>query len=149
MANPRLTVGFEGLDAEYVTMQIDNSSITFDGTKVGGSAQVGLAVTVSANKTIALAQDGDRILGKLINVETGNFATVQHEGGMTLPGGNAATLTPGSAIVGALGAASAHGYIRSIAAPGGAYAQSVATDAGRGRGEILDASDTTKVAVLF
>jgi hypothetical protein len=130
-------------------MKIDASTITFDQTKTGGSAQVGLAVTESADKTVALVQDGDPVLGKLVKVESGNFATIQHEGGMLLPGGQSATLTAGRKIVGALGAASARGYIRAVAASAAGYVQGTMQDALNGRGRILDASDSTKVAVLL
>ena len=140
MANPRLTVGFEGLDAEYVTMEIDNSSITFDGTKVGGSAQVGLAVTFSAAGTVALVADADHVVGKLISVERDGFCTVQTRGTMTLPGGDGATLTLNLPIVGDLGPDSAKGYVRIANS-------AVAAELAKARGEIRDATTTTAVVV--
>jgi hypothetical protein len=67
---------------------------------------------------------------------------VQIEGGMTLPGGASATLTRGSAIVGALGASSAKGYIRSAAS--GTAAELI-----KARGMIFNNADTANVAVFL
>ena len=115
MANPRDTVEYDGLFAEYATYKIDNSTITYSATAVNGSSQVGLAVTFSADNTIQLVGDGEFVLGKLISVDKQNKAVVQVGGFMELPGGSGATLTRGKAIVGDLGAASAEGYIREVA----------------------------------
>ena len=114
MANPRDTVEYDGLFAEYATYKIDNSTITYSATAVNGSSQVGLAVTFSADNTIQLVGDGEFVLGKLISVDKQNKAVVQVGGFMELPGGSGATLTRGKAIVGDLGAASAEGYIREV-----------------------------------
>ena len=95
MADPRASVGWEGLEAEYAPFAIDNSTITYDATKANGSAQVGLAVTLSAAKTVALTTDGCRVIGKLISVESDNLCTVQVGGYMTLPSGAGASLTLG------------------------------------------------------
>jgi hypothetical protein len=65
---------------------------------------------------------------------------VQTRGFMTLPGGNGATLTVGGAVVGALGAASAEGYIR-VAAP------ATLADVAVQRGVIVNNDVTTAVAV--
>ena len=115
MANPRDTVEYDGLFAEYATYKIDNSTITYSATAVNGSSQVGLAVTFSADNTVQLVGDGEFVLGKLISVDKQNKAVVQVGGFMELPGGSGATLTRGKAIVGDLGAASAEGYIREVA----------------------------------
>ena len=149
MSDPRNTVSFDTVDAVFYTFLTDNSTILYDITKTNGSSQVGLAVKLSADKTIALTVDGDPVLGKLIKVETDNKGIVQVEGAMTLPGGNGATLTAGTKVVGALGASSAHGYIRSVATATGSYVQGTAQDALNGRGQILDASDSTNVVVNF
>ena len=113
----RTNVSNIGVGGVYRTYKIDDSTITYDATKAGGSAQVGLAVALSADDTVALCADGDAVLGKLILVESDDKCNVMTEGTMTLPGGNGATLTLGATIVGALGAASAKGYIRSGARP--------------------------------
>ncbi len=143
MADPRGTVTFNEVgDYDAYTFVIDNSTIVYDGAKKGGSAGVGLAVSLSASKTVQLVADGDAITGKLIEVFSDNVATVKVGDVLILPGGTGATLTPGSAIVGALGAASARGYIRSAAS--GTAAELV-----KCRGSILDNTDTTAVAVHF
>src|SRR5512143_3629219 len=114
MADPRLAIGFEDLDIRNATFIIDNSTITYDATKVGGSAAVGKAVTMSAAKTVALAADGEEGIGRLVSVEHDLRCTVTYKGAVVLPGGEGATLTPGKKIVGALSAASAKGYIREV-----------------------------------
>lgn len=114
MADPRADIGWTGIGAEFAPYKIDNSTITYDATQPRGTAQAGLAVTLSAAKTVALAADGQRVIGKLISVESDNLATVQIGGFMTLPAGTGAALTLGKAIVGAL-LSTAKGYIREAA----------------------------------
>ena len=142
MANPRDTVSFVGIDPVYVTFKIDNSTIIYSATANNGSSQIGLAVTFSADDTVALTADGDAVAGKLIMVSADNKCTVQIEGGMTLPGGASATLTRGSAIVGALGAASAKGYIRTAAS-------ATAAELIKARGMIFNNADTANVTVFL
>ncbi len=139
MADPRETVRYDNLEEPTATFYID-STITYDATKAGGSAQIGLAVTLTDDQIVGLCDDGDQVLGKLEKVEIGGACTVRHRGGMTLPGGTSATLTPGLPIVGDL-LVSAKGYIQT--AP--------ATTAGalKGRGTLVDATDTAAVAVLL
>ena len=148
MANPRQVIGHGEIDWVRKTYKIDNSTITFDKTKLGGSAscpQSGayglLAVKLSTDDTIALAEDGDAILGGLELVEGDNFATVVVSGeDIPFRGGASATLTLGATIVGALGASSAKGYIRSAAS--GTAAELV-----KARGAIINNDDTAKVIV--
>lgn len=145
MSNPRLLAGLsDGMDAHYSTYSIDNSTIVYDSTKARGAATTMLdkAVSLSAAKTVQLASDGEAVIGKLIKVEADNFATIQDRGYMEFPGGSAAALTRGKAIIGALGAASAKGYIREAAS--GTAAELVLM-----RGEIIDAGTTTAVLVKY
>jgi len=135
MADPRNTVAFDGIGYEAQTFLIDDSTITYSATEANGSASVGLAVTLSTHSTVALAADGEFILGKLIKVESDDKAVVQTGGFMTLPGGTSATLTPGLKIVGDLLVA-AKGYIRVVA-----------TEDTVSRGFIVDSSTTTAVVV--
>jgi len=139
MASGRNQVELDGIDYLAVTQKIDNSTIVFDATKANGSVSVGLAVTLSADDTVALAADGDAVLGKLIGVAFDNFCTVQVEGFCTLPGGTSATLTRGTKIVGAL-LSSARGYIRSAASA--TAAELIKCDH-----TIWNAADTTAVRV--
>jgi len=115
MADPRLTLDFQGQNEDFLTFKIDNSTITYLATADAGSSQVGLAVAFSADQTVKLTEDGEAVVGKLIHVTADNYATVQAGGAMKLPKGSGATLTRGKKIVGALGAASAKGYIREVA----------------------------------
>lgn len=153
MADPRDFNGYEGIGAEYPSFKADDfgtgtATIIFDGTKAGGSTQVGLAVTLVSNTgEIDLTSDGDRVLGKLIKVEADGRCTVQVTGGMTLPAGASATVDAGTKIVGALGASSAKGYIRSMTATTGSYVQGTATEAQKATGLIFDSSVTTAVQV--
>lgn len=142
MSDPRLGVSIVGVDAKYVRVAIDDSTITYSATTDGGSAAVGLAVTLSAAGTIELVGDAEPILGKLITVASDGYATVQYGGGMTLPGGSGATLTLGFAIIGDLGASSAEGYIR---ISDGATAGEIQGQ----RGFIWDAGTTTAVEVML
>lgn len=144
MADPRNTVAFDELDAHYSTYKIDNSTITYDSTKERGAAttMIDKAVTLSADGTVALAADGEKVIGRLDGVESDNKARVQDGGFMELPGGDGATLTLGKAIVGALGAAAAKGYIREVNT--GAVAE-----LGKQNGAIIDNDTTTAVVVKF
>lgn len=140
MADPRNVVTNVGVEPRYRTYLIDNSTITFDPDVAGGSDKVGLAVTFSAANTVQTAGDGEAVAGKLILVEANLVCNVQIGGCMTLPGGSGATLTRGKKIVGALGAASAEGYIREVAT-------ATAAELGVARGFISNAADTTAVEV--
>lgn len=138
MANPRSIVDFTDLDAHFTSYKYDGT-IVYDATLVGNSAKVGLAVTLtgSSAQTVSTVADGEKIDGKLIRVESDGFCTVQDRGYMTLPGGNGASLTLGSSIVGALNPSAAEGYIKA------------ATTAGIAKGSIIDASDAANVVVKF
>lgn len=144
MASGRNQVDYTDIDYDALTLKIDNSTITFDATQPGGAAatMIGKAVTLSAADTVALCADGEFVLGKLLKVTDDLFCTVQHEGFCTLPGGASASLTLGKAIVGALGAASAKGYIREVAT-------ATAAELGRMNGRIINAAVTTDVVVEF
>lgn len=147
MANPRRRVDYTGIHQERVTYKADGVTIAFDQNASNGAAVAGRAVAVSADDTVALANDNDPVLGRLELVEADGMCTVTTAGYVTLPGGDAATLTPGRQIVGALGAGAARGFIKSIPAPGGAYAQAEAAAIANGRGAIVRAGDPTAVVV--
>lgn len=111
MADPRDVLSSTGTLQVLRPFKHDNT-IVYNKAVAGGSAQVGLAVTINADDTVSLVGDGERVAGKLIAVENGGVCVVQTHGPMTLPGGSGATLTVGGRIVGDLGASSAEGYIR-------------------------------------
>lgn len=138
MSDPRNAVTFEGIGYMAETFLIDNSTIVYLATANNGSAQVGYAVTLSTDSTVALAGDGEVVLGKLVKVESDNKAVVQTCGYMTLPGGTSATLTVGLKIVGDLGGQSTtdKGYI-----------QAVSTQDTVSRGIIINNDTTTAVVV--
>jgi hypothetical protein len=142
MADPRDAVAFDGIGAEYATFKTDGVTIVYDDTKGGGSTAVGKAVTFSADDTVALAADGDAIVGQLVLVESDDKANVQFKGYVELPAGASATVTRGNTIVGALGASSAKGYIRNAAS--GTAAELV-----KARGQIYNVGDTTAVGVML
>lgn len=145
LSTPRNIVGFEETDGPHdLTFKIDNSTITYDATKANGAAttMIDKAVTMSADDTVALAADGDRIIGKLIKVEGDNKCSVRVHGFVTLPGGNGATLTRGLAVVGALNASSEKGYVR-VAASG------TAAELVKCRGMIISNGTTTAVGILL
>jgi hypothetical protein len=140
MADPRAAVGFEGIDELRVTYAHDNT-IVYSATEENGSAQVGLAVTLSDDKEVGLVGDGEGVKGKLIKVESDGFCVVQTKGYMTLPAGTSATLTNNKAIVGDL-LVSAEGYIREVAT-------ATAAELGVCRGSIEDNTDTDAVLVYL
>lgn len=154
MANPRNTIAFDDIDALSVTMIADNSTITYDATQAGGSAVVGRAVELvgsTSDGVVELADDGAVIFGKLIKVEADLKCVVQIRGFCDLPGGNAATLTVGTKIVGALNASSAKGFIKTLAetvtgSPTQAEVQN-AFKAAKTRGLIINNDTTTAVVV--
>jgi hypothetical protein len=151
LADPRAaSLKWEEIGAVYATFKIDNSTITYDSTKGGGSASVGLAVTgvSGSDGTVALTNTNDRVVGKLIRVQADNFCVVQVSGIMTLPQGNAVTTTVGKPIVGAQGAAAAKGYIQEVANAATPTAAEV-NNIMKSRGTILDQGTTTAVAVLM
>lgn len=141
MSNPRDTVEFDGQGGVYMTFIIDNSTITYSATTAYGSAQVGLAVALSAANTIELAGDGEEVVGRLDSVDANLKARVQIGGAMKLPAGTGASLTVGKKIVGDL-LVSAEGYIREVAT-------GTAAELGVARGMILDAGTTTAVEVYL
>jgi hypothetical protein len=141
MTNPQNIVDFTGIGRFTVTYLIDNSTITYNDQEENGSAQVGLAVTLSAANTVALTGDGEFVLGKLILVESDLKATVQVGGYMTLPSGAGATLTRGKSIVGDLDTA-AKGYIREVAT-------ATAAELGVARGFIQDGTTASAVLVFL
>ena len=144
MANPRAITDKEGLDVRRATYSIDNSTITYDKTKAFGSAQAGvnLAVTFSASDTVALCADGDAIVGILEQVEADGKCTVSVAGHLKFKKGNGATVTNGKKIVGALGAASAKGYIRDVNT-------ATAAELGKMRGFIEDTSGDPTIVVYL
>lgn len=152
LTTPRNIVGYEETFAPVdLTFKIDNSTITYDATKANGAAttMIGMAVTLSADNTVALAVDGDAVIGKLISVEADLKCSVRVHGFVTLPAGASATVTRGKKIVGALGASSAKGYIRDVVVAGGTYAAAEANEAEKGRGLIIDVGTTTAVGILL
>jgi hypothetical protein len=140
MASGRNQVDYSQNDYNGQTFKIDNSTITYSARAVNGSASVGLAVTYSADDTVALTQDGDHVVGTLLEVFADNFCTVQIEGYTLLPGGASASLTRGKAIVGALGASSAKGYIREVAT-------ATAAELGKQAHRIVNVADSANVVV--
>lgn len=133
MADPRSEVVFDDIGFVAITYEHDDT-VVFDAAEVGGSAQVGLAVTLESNKTVSLVGDGESVEGRLVKVESDGFCVVQTHGYMKLKRGTSATLTAGKKIVGDL-LASAEGYIREVAT-------ATAAELGVARGRVIDASET-------
>lgn len=141
MADPRLSVNFDGIKPVNVTFKHD-SSIVFLATEENGSVSVGLAVTLTSTaKTVSLVADGEGVKGKLLQVFSDGFCSVQVSGFMQLPGGTSATLTRSKKIVGDL-LVSAEGYIREVNT-------ATAAELGVMRGEIIDPTTTTAIDVVL
>lgn len=141
MANPRATQDFTDIGAHRETYSIDNNTISFDKSQQFGSAQAGkdLAVTLSAAGTVALAADGDRVIGTLELVERDGKCSVKTGRYCKFKAGTSASLTLGKAIVGAL-RSSAKGYVREVAT-------GTAAELGKCGGFIVDATDTDAIVV--
>lgn len=148
MADPRNAVSYAGILPVRVTFKHD-STIVYSATAVNGAAQVGLAVTITADDTVGLVDTDQYVLGELVSVEPGGVCTVQIGGVVDLPAGNAATVTAGAQIVGAQGASSAKGYIKSVAAASASPTQAEVNNLANARGRILNNDTTTKVVVLL
>lgn len=144
MADPRKanTNRIGANPVRVLTYQVDGSDIVFEPTVAKGSSKAGLAVMLSGDGIVRLTADASPVLGKLLHVEPDGFCAVQTEGVVELPGGASATLTANTKIVGALGASSARGYIRSVAA-------ATLADVAAGAHRIENAGDATKVQVLL
>lgn len=146
MADPRLSVSYEGIGALYVSFKHDGT-IVYDSTVNGGSSKVGLAVKMVSADTVALATAGSGIAGKLIKVESDGVCTVQVAGVVTLPvgAGHAANnvVTLGSKIVGDASVTPANGYIKGVTTNAWNADQLV------GRGVVLDLGTTSAVEVLL
>src|SRR5215467_14618149 len=109
---------YTDINYDAITMKIDAVTIVYDVTQPRGAsaAAIGKAVSfAAAADTVQLASDGEALCGVLLQVTADGFCTVQHRGFAPLPAGASATVTPGTQAVGALGAASAKGYIRNAA----------------------------------
>ncbi len=146
-------MGWPADQPEYFETFKHDSSIVYSATTSGGSASVGLAVTLEgqADDTVTLVGDSEKVDGKLIRVESDGFCTVQRHGKCTLPGGSGATLTVGSKFYGDLGAAAAEGYIQTpaVLALTGNDAADVTEIANyvKARGLIVNNDTTTAVCV--
>lgn len=141
MADPRITYDYTGIDNVRLPFGIDGVTLIYDPTAAFGHAAAGRAVTLSGDKIVALCADGEFVLGRLEAIESDGTAIVIVDGLVQLPGGNGATLTRGKEIVGALGPASAKGYIREVAS-------ATAAELARGRGSLLT-SDATSPWVML
>ena len=142
MASVRGVLKFDSIDEVLVTYKCDGVTIVYDGTKARGAATAMLdkAVSLSADGTVQLAADGEAIVGKLELVESDSFCSVRTGGYTKLPGGDGATLTRGTKIVGALGVSSARGYIRSVNT-------AVAAELGRMRGQLISVGTPSECVV--
>ena len=130
-----------GGDIVYRQQQfsIDNSTITFERGVGNGTSHVGRWCSLSADMTVQLAADGEGLVGKLLKVQANGLATLEFEGArMKADAGDGITLVRGRGIVGALGAASARGYVRNpvVTANATGIAERLAA-----RGTVIDAAN--------
>lgn len=148
MANPRKTVDFTGIHQDFTTYLSDGVTITYSATVANGNAAVGRAVGQGgADGTVALANDGDSVFGRLELVENDGVCVVQDEGYCTLPGGAAAAVTRGQKIVGALDGGGNRGFVRALAAAPAMYSQTFTQDMANARHRIISNGDTTALVV--
>lgn len=151
MASVRNIVSFQELYSETVTFKY-GADITYDSSKNLGSNKVGLAVQISASQTVNLTTDASHVAGKLVYVTDDGFCTVQTGGYAFLPKGDSVTLTFGKKIVGAVGASSAKGYIRDVAAATlaeVAVARGLTVDVSTAANTLVDGTFVAGAAVLL
>ncbi|MDE0398877.1 MAG: hypothetical protein OXL96_13865 [Candidatus Poribacteria bacterium] len=99
------------------TFQGDGDTIKYDKTKDNRSDAVGKAFKINSDGKGELVGDGDEIDGKVIAVDDDHkFTAAYIFGGLQLPLGNNATVKRGDKVVGALGAGSAKGHVKAVAA---------------------------------
>lgn len=138
-----LPTSYENIEGDYVTVLIDDSTITFDQDEEGGSDKVGLAVRLTSTAdTIETVAAGEFIFGKLILVEGDGYATVKWRGPMTLPGGTSHGISAGT--VGLIGAVlgAAEGYVK-------AANPATLAEVAKQRGFCANAADATALAVFL
>lgn len=99
----RTTKDYKGIGYDGTTHSIDGSTITFDQTQVGGSAQVGKLVKLKSGtaSVVELVGAGDRIYGQLVDVKHNGICTVQTEGVAEVPMAASHGAAVGQRIVGA------------------------------------------------
>lgn len=140
MASVRDIVSFQDLYIETATFK-SNGDFSYSNSAPGGTTAAGLAVKLTSDQTVGLTTDASMVLGKLLFMhDTGTFCTVQTGGYCFLPVGNGASVTAGKKIVGALGAASAKGYVREVAA-------ATLAEVAVARGVIVDSSTAANFTV--
>lgn len=147
----RQQVDYTDVRVSFQSFWADGVTIVSDQTQPEGAAatMIGKSVTFSGDDTVALCADGDALIGKLIRVDGSGLCTVQVRGCATLPAGASATVTRGRRAVGALGAASAKGYMRQVVSPGAAYTQTEQVEQGRAGPPIWNIADLNNVVVDF
>ena len=95
------------------TLKGDGTTIVYDKNKPNRSDAVGKAYKINASGKAELVGDGDEIDGKVLSVDPENNITGAYKfGGLSFLIGDGETVTVGSKVVGALGPASAKGYIK-------------------------------------
>jgi hypothetical protein len=145
MANPRRITGpLDGIGFRAATFVIDGSTIpAYDPAVALGSAVAGRAVGLVAGtqNAVELVAAGQDILGRLDHVESDGACVVQIEGECKLPQGNAVDVVRGDKIIGALGPASARGYIGPMSAD--------VAGASAGRHVVLDDAVATAISVML
>lgn len=147
MANPRFITGpRDGIGFRAETLRIDGSTLVYHATAPLGidPTVLGRAVTLVTGSvdTVKLSGAADVVYGKLDHIEADGACVVQIEGECKLPQGNAVTVVRGNRIVGALGPASAPGYI-------GPATSADAAAAILGRHTVEDVAVTTAISVYL
>ena len=135
----------DGLMQFRAKIGTDSDAIPYEKGVKGGSAKIGLAVTMTGNMTVGLADDGEEVVGRLVLVEPDNLVSViVRAKRMKMKPADSQTFVLGRGIVGAQKSATdtAPGYIRSAVAP----ADPLVADAAASTAiEELDASRGTRI----
>lgn len=148
MADPRDAISLIGIRPLRVTLEHDNSAITYSATANGGSSVVGRAVTLTADNKVTLTGANEVVVGKLISVVDSTYCLVQIGGFMELPKGTNYSGSPGDRLIGDVLVA-AEGYVKHVAAVGSSFSQAELQAVQKGRGMVYDDSDTNNVVAHF
>lgn len=143
MTVPRNTLDYTDVNPKtQLAFDVDGVTVTYDDTVARGASQAGWgAVGFSADHTVELRADAEKVEGMLLLIEPDNRATVRTVGSFKFKAGTGATFTIGRGVVGALRSA-APGYVRGVAV-GTQDEEDIEF------GRVVDDSDADAIVVLY
>src|ERR1051326_8989488 len=112
MANPRAQVSFRQVRPTRDSYKADGTTVLYDATQNNGSAQVGMAVSMTnVDRTVKLAADAQRCIGTIEHVEADLVCAVWVGDYVSFPVNGGGSLAAGTRVCGAAG-----GTVRAVVA---------------------------------